>query len=344
MTTIIAALIFFSVIIMIHELGHFLAAKAVGIHAEEFSIGMGPRLLKIPGKKTEYSIRALPIGGYVRFLGEDEASSDPRAFTNAKVWKRMAVIIAGPLMNMLLAVLLLAIAYMSFGLYEADMPIIGDVIPGYPAQQVGLQPGDRIIQVGDLDVSGMEDSEAVESIRNFINQNGAKPFTITVDRDGQTLKYDVIPTHDKENNRYQIGFYFKQNIRKVGLLESIGLSFVQTFRIIGLMVAMLKDLIFAGKGIGDVMGPVGIVSEIGKAAQAGIQQLINLGILITINLGIMNLIPFPALDGGRLVLLIIEGLRGKPLDRNKEGYFHLIGFVLLMILMIIVTYKDIIKI
>ena len=122
------------------------------------------------------------------------------------------------------------------------------------------------------------------------------------------------------------------------------MSFVQTFRIVGLMVAMLKDLIFAGRGLGDEMGPVGIVTEIGRAAQAGIQQLLNLGIIITINLGIMNLIPFPALDGGRLVLLIVEGIRRKPIDRYKEGYFHFIGFVLLIILMIIVTYKDILKI
>jgi regulator of sigma E protease len=343
MTTIITALIFFSIIIMIHELGHFLVAKSVGIYAEEFSIGMGPRLLKIPGKETEYSLRLLPIGGFVRFLGEDEASTDPRAFNNASVWKRMAVIVSGPVMNFVLAILLFSIAFLSFGVYDTDLPVIEDVISGYPAEQAGLQSGDRILAVGDVDVSGLKDAEAVERIRTYINENGPKPFQVTVERDGQRPQLEVVPSFDKDNNRYQLGFYFKVRTRKPGFFEAIGMSFRQTFRFIGLMVVMLKNLIFTGKGLGDVTGPVGIVSEIGRAAKAGMQQVLNLGIVITINLGIMNLIPFPALDGGRLTLLIVEGLRGKPIDRSKEGYFHLIGFVLLMILMVIVTYKDIIR-
>ncbi len=344
MTTILVSIVFFSIIIMIHELGHFLTARSVGIYAEEFSIGMGPRLLKISGKETEYSLRLLPIGGYVRFLGEDEASTDPRAFNNAHVWKRMAVIISGPLMNFFLAVLLLSIAYFSFGIYDSDLPIIEDVISGYPAQQAGLLAGDRIIAVGDVEVSHLKDSEAVEAIRSFINENGHEQFKITVLRGEQTKQFDVVPVLDEDSNRYQLGFYFKVRTRAPGFFEAIGMSFKQTLYIIRMMVVMLKDLIFAGKGLEDVMGPVGIVSEIGRAAQAGIQQLLNLGIIITVNLGIMNLIPFPALDGGRLLILIIEGLRGKPLDRNKEGYFHLIGLVVLMLLMVIVTYKDILKI
>ncbi|MDD2503180.1 MAG: RIP metalloprotease RseP [Clostridia bacterium] len=344
MTTILIALLFFSIIIMIHELGHFLAAKAAGIYAEEFSIGMGPRLLKISGKETVYSLRLLPIGGYVRFLGEDEDSSEPRAFNNIKVWKRFLVVVSGPLMNLLLAVLLFNIAFLSFGVYEADMPVIKEVISGYPAEQAGLQAEDRIIEIGDMNVTQMEDNEAVESIRNFINDNGPKPFKITIKRDDQTLSYDIMPSLDEENKRWQIGFYFQPRIRKVSFFESIAMSFMQTYRIIGMMFVILKDLIFAGKGLGDVMGPIGIVTEIGRAAQAGIQQLLNLGIIITINLGIINLIPFPALDGGRLVLLIVEGVRGKPVDRNKEGLFNLIGFALLIILMIVVTYKDILKI
>ncbi|NLC42950.1 MAG: RIP metalloprotease RseP [Clostridiales bacterium] len=344
MTTILIAILFFSVIIMIHELGHFLVAKATGIYAEEFSIGMGPRLLKISGKETEFSLRLLPIGGYVRFLGEDEDSDDPKAFNNAKVWKRFLVVVSGPIMNLLLAVLLFCIAFLSFGVYEADMPVIHEVIEGYPAAQAGLQSGDHIIKIGEIDLTNKEDPEAVESIRNFIVDNGPKPFTVTVQRNNETISYDVMPSLNEEDDRWQLGFYFQQSIRKVDLFEAIAMSVTQTFRIIGMMFVILKDLIFAGQGLGDVMGPVGIVSEIGRAAQAGIQQLLNLGIIITINLGIINLIPFPALDGGRLILLIIEGLRGKPLDRNKEGIFNLIGFALLMILMIVVTYKDILKI
>ena len=344
MTTILVALLFFSVFIIIHELGHFLVARAVGIHVEEFSIGMGPRLIKLTGKETEYSIRALPIGGYVRFLGEDESSDDPRAFNNAKVWKRFLVITSGPVMNMMLAVILLSILLFSFGQYVSNQPVIESLISGYPAEQAGLQEGDRIIGIGEEDIRSLSDTEAVERIQEFIRENGSKPFTITIQRKDQVLSYDLMPIYDENNGRWQVGFYFKPNVRKFNFWETIGTSFVDVFRITGQMLIMLKEMIFSGQGLSDVMGPVGIVSEIGKAAQAGIQQLLQLGIIITINLSIMNLIPFPALDGGRLLLLIIEGIRGKPIDREKEGYFHLIGFVLLMILMIIVTYKDILRI
>ncbi|HBG75642.1 MAG TPA: RIP metalloprotease RseP [Clostridiales bacterium] len=340
---ILISLAFFSIMIMIHEVGHFLVARSVGIYAEELSIGMGPRLLKIPGKETEYSLRLLPIGGYVRFLGEDEDSDDPRAFNNTKVWKRIAVVVAGPLMNILLAVVLLTVSSFTFGIYDADLPIIEDVISGYPAEKAGLHPGDRILSVGDMDVSRLKDSEAVQKIRSYINENGSDPFRVTFERSGQTKHLNVVPSYDKENNRYQLGFYFKVRTRKPGFFEAIGMSFQQTFQLIGVMLTALKDLIFSGTGINGLTGPVGIVGEIGKAAQAGIQQLLNLGIVITINLGVMNLVPFPALDGGKLLLLVVEGLRGKPMDQNKEGYFNLIGFVLLMILMVVVTYKDIIR-
>lgn len=247
-------------------------------------------------------------------------------------------------MNMLLAVLLLSILFISFGLHVSNQPVIDSLISGYPAEQAGLQEGDRIVGIGDEDLSGLEDAEAVLRIQEFISENGPKPFTITVQRGNQIVSYDLIPSYNSENDIWQVGFYFKPNIKRFGFFEAIGTSFVEVFRITGQMLVMLKDLIFSGRGLGDVMGPIGIVSEIGRAAQAGVQRLLQLGIIITLNLSIMNLIPFPALDGGRLLLLAVEGLRGKPIDREKEGYFHLVGFVLLMILMIIVTYKDILRI
>ncbi len=342
MSTIIIALIFFSIIIMIHELGHFLVAKSVSIYAEEFSIGMGPRLLKIQGKETVFSLRALPIGGYVKFLGEDDQSSDPRAFNNAKVWKRMAVIGAGPLMNFALAILLLSILFVSYGIYE-ETPSIGNVLPGYPAQQAGLAAGDKILAIDGVDYTKMDEQEAVASIRSAIHAAKGRSIEVKIERDEQILSLTIIPIFDEENQRYQLGFHFGSQQRKISVISAIGISVVQTGRIIVLMITMLRDLIFFGRGVGDVMGPVGIVGEIGRAAQAGIQQLLNLGIIITINLGIINLIPFPALDGGRLTLLFVEGLRGKAIDPKKEGYFHLMGFVLLMLLMIIVTFQDIVR-
>lgn len=331
-------MIFLSIIVMIHELGHFLVAKAVGIYAEEFSIGMGPRLLKLQGKETEYSLRLLPVGGYVKFMGEDEESSDPRAFRNAKVWKRVAVISAGPIMNFLLAVLLFAIMLTAWGYV---VPEIGEVIPDSPAEQAGLQPGDRFVRLEGTDLSSLSSGAAVNTIRSKILSSEGRPIEVVVDRNGSLHTLTVTPRLVEEDGQkyYQIGFVFATG--KPHLFSAIGMSVTSTANMLVKMIELLGGLFFKGQGIGDITGPVGIVKEVGRAAQEGIDQIITLGIVITANLGLINLIPFPALDGGRLVLLLIEGLRGKPIDARKEGYIHLVGFVLLILLMLVVTYKDI---
>jgi len=341
MLTLLVALIFFGVLIMVHELGHFLAGRLVGIHAEEFSIGMGPKLFGFSRKGTQFSVRALPIGGYVKFLGEDEKSEDPRAFNNASLWRRMAVIVAGPAMNILLAVVLLAVFYMSYGIYEV-VPEILEVVENSPADRAGLMPGDRIIQVDDVSVEGLQAQEAVEAIRNAIRQKGGNELEIVVRRDGENISVKLVPEYSEQSDSYVIGIVFGR-IRRYGLMPAIGLAFNQAGRIMFLMVDMLRALIFRGQGLNEVMGPVGIVGEIGKAVQAGMQQLLSLAVIITLNLGIINLIPFPALDGGRLALLLIEAVRGKPLEPEKEGFIHFIGFVMLILLMVLVTYQDIMR-
>ncbi|MFO7153380.1 MAG: RIP metalloprotease RseP [Caldicoprobacter oshimai] len=341
MLTLVVALIFFGILIMVHELGHFLAGRLVGIHAEEFSIGMGPKLFGFSRKGTQFSVRALPIGGYVKFLGEDEKSDDPRAFNNASLWKRMAVIVSGPAMNILLAVVLLTVFYMSYGIYEV-VPEILEVVEDSPADRAGLMPGDRIIQVDGVSVEGLQAQEAVEAIRNAIRQKGDNELEIVVRRDGENISVKLVPEYSEQSDSYVIGIVFGR-IRRYGLMPSIGLAFNQAGRIMFLMVDMLRALIFRGQGLNEVMGPVGIVGEIGKAVQAGMQQLLSLAVIITLNLGIINLIPFPALDGGRLALLLIEGVRGKPLEPEKEGFIHFIGFVVLILLMVLVTYQDIMR-
>ncbi|SFP60608.1 RIP metalloprotease RseP [Caldicoprobacter faecalis] len=341
MLTLVVALIFFGILIMVHELGHFLAGRLVGIHAEEFSIGMGPKLFGFSRKGTQFSVRALPIGGYVKFLGEDEKSDDPRAFNNASLWKRMAVIVSGPAMNILLAVVLLTVFYMSYGIYEV-VPEILEVVEDSPADRAGLMPGDRIIQVDGVSVEGLQAQEAVEAIRNAIRQKGGNELEIVVRRDGENISVKLVPEYSEQSDSYVIGIVFGR-IRRYGLMPSIGLAFNQAGRIMFLMVDMLRALIFRGQGLNEVMGPVGIVGEIGKAVQAGMQQLLSLAVIITLNLGIINLIPFPALDGGRLALLLIEGVRGKPLEPEKEGFIHFIGFVVLILLMVLVTYQDIMR-
>jgi regulator of sigma E protease len=339
MTTVLMALLFFSVLIMVHELGHFLSARLVGIHAEEFSIGMGPAIFKFQGKETRYCLRILPIGGYVNFIDQDNQSNDIRAFGNAKLWKRILVIVSGSAMNFLLAILLLSIYFMTFGLYEV-VPEVYEVEEGAPAYDAGLLPGDKIIQINNTLIDTDDPQGGILQIRQIIDEKRGQSVDVTVMRDEQTMKFSITPQFNQETGNYRIGVVFGR-IRQLGLFSAVGLSFRQTGRLIVMMVDMLGGMIFQGEGIGDVMGPVGIVGEIGRAVRYGIEQLMNLAIIITINLGIINLIPFPALDGGRLALLLVEGIRGKAIDPKKEGYIHLAGFVILMTLMALVTFRDI---
>ncbi|HHW70180.1 MAG TPA: PDZ domain-containing protein [Clostridiales bacterium] len=337
---IIIALIVLSVIIMVHEFGHFMTGKMVGIYAEEFSIGMGPRLLKYEGKDTVYSLRALPIGGYVKFLGEDDNSNDPRAFNNVAVWKRCLVVVSGALMNFVFAIILLSILFSTHGIYIPS-PTIAEIIEDSPAHIAGIQKDDIIVAIDNIDLSNIDVEDAVETIREVLNKNGSKPTTIEVIRNEEHKTFTVIPQYDEDTNLYLIGIKFGYELKKLGIGRSIVMAISNIGKMSVIMLKFLGNLIFKHEGIEDIVGPVGIVGEIGKAAQAGAEQLINLAIIISLNLGIINLVPFPALDGGRLLLLIIEGVRGKPIDREKEGLINLIGFVLLLLLMIVVTFKDI---
>ncbi|MFY9177745.1 MAG: M50 family metallopeptidase [Caldicoprobacterales bacterium] len=341
MITLLTTLILFGVIILGHELGHFLIANWVGIPAEEFSIGMGPKIYQRKTNKTLFSLRALPIGGYVKFVGEDEKSDDPRAFNNAKVWKRFLVILSGPLMNFFLAILLLTISFMSFGTVRTSTHIL-ETIDASPAQEAGLQKGDKIIEINGRNLENMSEEKAIETIRDVIKSEGGQPLRLTILRDGEAKEFEMLPNYNTEKNTYEIGIYFGR-LQRHGPLSSIKLAFIQTGRLIILMIQLVGSMIFKGQVLNEVVGPVGIVGEINKAVQSGIHDVINFAITITLNLGIINLIPFPALDGGRLALLVVEGLRGRPIDSQKEGYIHFVGFVLLMLLMIVVTFKDIVR-
>jgi len=339
--TAITALIFFSLLILVHELGHFLSARAVGIYAEEFSIGMGPALIKIKGKATLYCLRLLPIGGYVRFIGEDTSNEDARAFGNAKLWKRILVIISGSAMNFLLAIALFTSFFMIFGVYEL-VPEVYELSSESPAYQAGLRQGDKILQIGDTSIDSSNPQVGVDQIRSAITESAGQPVDVLILRGNEQRTFTVSPILHTESGTYRIGVAFGRTNR-LDFFSAISFSFVQTGRLIIMMLDMLGGMVFRGQGLGDVMGPVGIVGEIGRAVTYGAEQILNLAIVITINLGIINLIPFPALDGGRLALLVVEGFRGKAIDPKKEGYIHLAGFVVLMTLMAIITFRDIVR-
>lgn len=343
--TLIFALIVFGLLISVHEFGHFIIAKLVGIRVEEFSIGMGPKAFSTQKGETLYSIRILPIGGYVKMTGETGIEeedvlikNDPKRFNSKTVGQRAAVIVAGPLMNFFLAVLLFALVFSFVGIPTADdSTIIGEVIPNSPAEEAGLKSGDKIVAI-----DGQEVTQWSEMVK-IIHSQPEQELAFTVDRKGQTLHYKITPQLDPENNIGLIGVSPNTYWNKVNPLKAVSLALQRTWDIIKLTFLAIVQMFSGQVDTGDVAGPVGIVQLIGESARFGLIYLINLTALLSINLGLLNLLPIPALDGSKLIFLSIEGLRGKPIDAKKENFVTIIGFALLMTFMLFVTYQDIVR-
>lgn len=330
---IIVAILIFCVLILSHEFGHFIVAKACGIYVEEFSLGMGPRLLHFQGRETDYCLRLLPIGGWCKMRGEDEESEDPRAFCRKSVGQRMAVVAAGPLMNFLCAALLFIIIYMMLGTYSTE-PVVGETIQGTPAVEV-LEEGDRILSIGGVAVESWNDiGTAVASLPE------GESFELVLLRQGEELKMPFSPYFDEESGGWKLGIY-PMKVRQ-RLSTAIGLGFQQTYYFTKTLILAIVGM-FRGTVPVDVGGPVAIVGVIGTAAEYGLQTVLLLTAYLCINLGLVNLFPLPALDGSRLVFLAVEGLRGKPIDPKKEGMVHFIGLVLLLGLMVLITYHDVVN-
>lgn len=332
MTTIFVAIIVFGVLVLIHELGHFTVAKLVDIKVHEFAIGMGPKLLQVKKGETAYSIRALPLGGYVRMEGEDEASDDLRSFNNKPVLARIAVIFAGPLMNFILAAALFATIFYYIGVPTTQ---ISKVTPQSPAENAGIQSGDIINTING------EEMDSWQRVIDLIGNSEEKVLNITLIRDGSKIDKTVRPIKDTDTNRSVIGI---ETTMKRSLALSIKNGLIIIKAITGDILLFLKGLITRKSNVaGEVMGPIGIIGLVSEVAKTGWLDIINLTAVLSINLGLMNLLPIPALDGSRIIFLIAEILRGKPLDPDKEGIIHLIGFGILITLMLFVTYKDILN-
>lgn len=330
MTTIFVAIIVFGLLVLIHESGHFTVAKLVGIKIHEFSIGMGPKLLQTKKGETTYSIRALPLGGYVRMEGEDEESDDLRSFNNKPVWARIAVIFAGPFMNFILAVGIFSIIFYSIGTPTTE---ISEVIPQSPAQHIGIQSGDIIYSIDG------EKMDTWQNIIDAISSSEKEPLDIVIIRNSNRIKRTVKPVMDADTNRMTIGI---MTAMERSVVSSIRNGFMIIRAIIADVLIFLKGLISGRSDVaGEVVGPVGIISLVGQVAKSGWLDVANLTAVLSVNLGLINLLPIPALDGSRIMFLLVEVLRGKPLDPEREGIIHLIGFGILITLMLIITYKDI---
>ncbi|SHE32256.1 regulator of sigma E protease [Tissierella praeacuta DSM 18095] len=330
MLTAISAVFVFLVVILVHEFGHFSVAKIVGIKVNEFSIGMGPKLFQKKKGETEYTLRALPIGGYVKMEGEDEASNDPRSFNKVSALSRIAVVAAGAIMNFVLAIVILTIV--SYGI---GMPtnIIDNTVPGSPAEKSGLISGDIIININGVEINNWDTT--VDSI-NKSDPN--KEMEIGIKRDNEIRKIMVKPITEKGKTIIGIVPKYEKSIS-----SAIKGGFENTFMFLKLMFEFI-GMIFKGKvGIKHLSGPVGVIHEVGVQAKLGIYNLLYILGFISVNLGFFNLLPIPALDGSRIVFLLVELVRGKPIDPEKEGFIHFVGFILLISLMLIVTYRDLIK-
>lgn len=323
MQTLITAILVFTLLVVIHEFGHFIIARLSGIKVEEFAVGMGPKLWGYQGKQTLYSIRVFPIGGFCKMLGEDEENQDPKAFNNKPILNRIATIAFGPIMNLLLTVLI-------FSLIFTYIPIVKDVAENSPASKAGMQAGDKIIEIDGTAITEWE------QISPIINENKGKEITVKFERNGETKEVNVVPIPREGEEGALIGIHPTTVLKEFSLSE----GFRITTYIASEMVKFLGSLFTWSASLDNVEGPVMIVKRLGDAAEAGVAAVVQFAGFLSLNLGIINLLPFPALDGGRLVFLIIEAIRRKPVDPQKEGMVHFIGFVLLMLLSVLIIVKD----
>lgn len=424
----VIAVIIFSAIILIHELGHFLLAKKNGIIVTEFSLGMGPRLLSTVKGGTRYSLKLLPIGGSCAMLGEDTAEEDvPGTFNRAPVWGRISVVAAGPVFNFILAFILSVIIT---GFVGYDPAQVMTVESGSTAEQAGIREGDIITEYNGYHIDVARDLY----VYTYLNQLREEPVTVTVDRNGEELTFTFMPdvdvryllgfnrsdadsmkvesliegmpleeaglqpgdvitsvdgvptpdgaayaeyleenplsdrpveiTYDRNGTEYSVeitpreyrtpglGFSYNTGYTEAQGLEVLKYAALDVKYMIRTTLLSLKELVTGGLGMDDLSGPVGVVDAIGTAYEETKDEgtvimwmnLLNMAVLLSANLGVMNLLPLPALDGGRLVFLLLEAVRRRPVNREVEGMVHFAGLMLLMALMVVVMYNDILKI
>ena len=339
---IIIALIVFSVIIIFHEFGHFLLAKKNGIGVTQFALGMGPNIFSFKKGETEYCLKLFPIGGLCAMVGEDSDEVGENSFNSKTVWQRISVVAAGPVFNFILAFIFSLILV---GIVGYDTPSVYKVEENGPAWEAGIQDGDNI-----REVYGKRVFMYKEFRTEVLMNEAGKPITMVLERNGETYTTVVTPELDSDGV-YKIQIYGGA-YEKTGLLDTLKYGVLEIRYWITTTVKSLGMMLSGGVSADDISGPVGIVGMIDdtyqEAAAYGwldvLLNMMNIGIMLSANLGVMNLLPIPALDGGRLVFLVIEAIRGKPIPPEKEGWVHTAGFALLMVLMVFILFNDIQKI
>lgn len=333
------------VIIFIHELGHFTWAKIAGVHVYEFALGMGPRLWGFKKGDTEYNLRLIPIGGFCSMAGEDLELDDEEKVPKEKrmqsksVWQRFLILFFGPGNNFILAVVLLFFIALVWGGTTMD-PVVSSVMDDYPAQEVGISAGDRILSINGNKVSTSDDVSLYLAIADKKEENSIK----ILKPNGYEIEYNVKPKKVKEDKttNYYFGITMQQK-RTHGFINAFKYSFEKFGSLMKQMVLTLKYLFTGGISLDQLSGPVGIYSVVGEQSKAGIQNILFLIAYLSINVGFLNLIPLPAFDGGHIFFILIEAIRRKPVPAEIENKIHAVGLMLLMLLMLIITINDVIK-
>ena len=330
-------LLVFGVLVFIHEFGHFITARLCGVSVKEFAIGMGPTIFSWNSKKheTKYGLRLFPIGGFVSMVGEDEESSEKGAFCNQSIWKRMMIVLAGPAMNLILGFLLMTILVFSQG------TLASTTIAKFDEQAVSaqkLEVGDEILKVGSTRVHTGD-----EMVYEIMNQ-GYRPIDILVLRNGEKVLVEGVEFPSISDSGAVFGDYdfipYAEHRTLPNLLKH---AFFRSVSTVKMVYDSLSGMMTGRFGMEAVSGPVGVAEVVGDAAKNGLRSLLYIVTVLSVNLGVFNLIPFPALDGGRFLFLIIEGIRKKPINPNVESAINFFGIMILFAFMILITVKDVFK-
>lgn len=339
---ILVAILFFGLIIFIHELGHFITAKLSKVRVNEFALGMGPTLVKFQGKETTYALRLFPIGGFVSMEGEDEESESEGSFNKKPIWKRMIIVAAGAIMNLLLGIVILSIFLTMQPLLTTTT--VSDFYENATSAKTGLQVGDEIVSINGMTVLTTYDI----SVGMMRDKDGVMDFVVKRDGKNVNLPNVTFTTEVKEGHTITVHDFYVQPEQK-NFFTVVGGSVRWSMSVARLVWLSLFDIITGQYGFNELAGPVGTVAIVGESAVngfrswEGLMDMLMLMAFITINVGVFNLLPIPALDGGRLFFLLIELVRNKPLNRKYEGMVNAAGLFLLLGFMALVTFGDIIK-
>lgn len=340
MVDILSFVLIIAVCVIVHEYGHYRTAIKMGIQVHEFAFGMGPVVISRKGRANLWSIRLFPIGGFVRLAGMEEEESQEvslpgMGFNEKSPWARLSVLMAGPASNVFLAFVLTAFLLGGYGVLDMENPIVGSIMAGYPSDRAGIIPGDSIISVNGKEVSDWP--SMARAIRESATES---PLDLIVLRGEDKINMSVKVDIDPESGFPLLGI--QPSRVKYSPIKAVTQSMGYTFHLSVAMIKGIGEWIF-GKNQVDVSGPVGIATMAGDAAKQGFWAFISFLAIISLNLGIINLFPFPALDGGRIIFILGEIITGKRLSQSVEGYIHFTGFILLIGLILFITWKDVMK-